>query len=200
MALLGGISSLLYSGRYSSREKARETGGDWHYYVNADQKMREEIDKHPKGKGYELKRIGHIETKAVIGEPYVISLNYGDRNYMDIMGRTLEEGEYPKQRDEIALDAYTISNLQVEKKLGTQVTLGEKTYTLCGIVKSRPANSGEEMMAFVSEDTPDETGEMRLYLRFDEGKKVYKQLEALADHFEIPLEKLKRNNDLTAYV
>lgn len=200
MALLGGISSLLYSGRSSSREKARETGGDWHYYMNVDQKMREEIDKHPKGKGYELKRIGHIETKAVIGEPYVISLNYGDRNYMDIMGRTLEEGEYPKQQDEIALDAYTISNLQVEKKLGTQVTLGEKTYTLCGIVKSRPANSGEEMMAFVSEDTPDETGETRLYLRFDERKKVYKQLEALADHFEIPLEKLKRNNDLTAYV
>ena len=93
---------------------------------------------------------------------------------MDIMGRTLEEGEYPKQQDEIALDAYTISNLQVEKKLGTQVTLGEKTYTLCGIVKSRPANSGEEMMAFVSEDTPDETGETRLYLRFDERKKVYK--------------------------
>lgn len=67
-------------------------------------------------------------------------------------------------------------------------------------MKSRPANSGEEMMAFVSEDTPDETGETRLYLRFDERKKVYKQLEALADHFEIPLEKLKRNNDLTAYV
>ena len=55
-------------------------GGRLAYYVNADQKMREEIDKHPKGKGYELKRIGQIETKAVIGEPYLISLNYWDRN------------------------------------------------------------------------------------------------------------------------
>ena len=200
MSLLGGISSLIYSGRSSSREKARETEGDWHYYVDADQELRDEIDRHPKEKGYELKRIGHMETKAVIGEPYVISLIYGDRNYMDIMGRTLEEGEYPGRQDEIALDTYTIRNLQVEKKLGTQVTLGEKTYTLCGIVKSRPANSGEEMMAFVSEDTPSEAEGTRLYLRFDEEKKVYKQLEALMDHFKIPSEKLKRNNGLTAYV
>lgn len=200
MALLGGISSLVYSGQSSSRENARQRGGDWHYYADADEKMEDEIEKHPKGRGYELKRVGHMETKAVIGEPYVISLTYGDGDYMDIMGRTLEEGKYPQQQDEIALDTYTISNLQVEKKLGTRVTLGEKTYTLCGIVKSRPANSGEEMIAFVSEDTPNETGKTRLYLRFDEGKKVYKQLEALAAHFKIPTKTLRRNNELTAYV
>ena len=38
-ALLGGIGSLLYSGRQQNIEKARQDYGDWHYYFQSDEQQ-----------------------------------------------------------------------------------------------------------------------------------------------------------------
>ena len=87
VALMTGISSLVYSGERSNLEKDRTVYGDYHYYIKADSDLIQEIRSKKKGEEYRITRLGVFEKKKVIQEPYIFSFIYADGEYFSIIKR-----------------------------------------------------------------------------------------------------------------
>lgn len=121
VALMTGISSLVYSGDRSNLEKDRKIYGDYHYYIKADSDLIREIRSKKKGDGYRITRMGEFKKEKVMQEPYVFSFVYGDGEYFSIIGRKLLKGDYPVKPGEIMLDAYTMENMNIKDEIGGKI-------------------------------------------------------------------------------
>lgn len=200
-AFMTGIGSLLYSGRMANLERAREVYGDYHYEMPLEGTGVETADilKSAAGKGYDIERTGVLSVKKVLEEPYHVTIAYGDDTYMEMLGRTLVTGAYPKAKGEIALDAYTIRNLSLSDELGSEVILGGETFYLCGILENQWSGNIGDMKAFVSAE---EEGieEKILYLKFNEEKRVFPQFQAFTEAFHLDMKLADGNNGIAAYV
>ena len=78
VALMTGISSLVYSGERSNLEKDRKVYGDYHYYIKADSDLIREIRSKKSGQGYRITRLGEFEREKDIQESYIFSYVYAD--------------------------------------------------------------------------------------------------------------------------
>lgn len=186
VALMTGISSLVYSGERSNLEKDRTVYGDYHYYIKADSELIQEIRSKKKGEEYRITRLGVFEKKKVIQEPYIFSFIYADGEYFSIIKRKLLKGDYPAKPGEVMLDEYTMQNLNISNEIGRIVMLDGKEYTLCGVVSNRWATAVGGMEGFVSKDTKGDGGKQFLYIKFDEEKDLKKQRKAFQKEFHIP--------------
>ncbi|MBU3878233.1 FtsX-like permease family protein [Faecalicatena sp. AGMB00832] len=175
-SILTGIGSLLDSGRAAALENAKVKYGDWHYELRYDDSWSSEFQNQMSGKGYRIDKDGFLTIRKVIEEPYQIELAYADQNYLDMMGRELTEGHYPGQKNEVAMDAYTLRNLEIPEKLGSRVELDGETFTLCGIVSDMPEMN--RMQVFVNQELDYGKNGTYLYVKFDESQKTYKQAGA----------------------
>lgn len=200
IALLSGISSLIYSGFRGQLENRREINGDWHYYFNIDKNTSENIEKHMVGDKYEIEKVAMEEKKKILEEPYVITMIYGDENYREMMGYTLKEGNYPQNENEIALDEYSLSNIMPNGKVGSIIELDGTKYTITGILDKRISTDYVDMKVFVSEDMKSERNSQRIYIKFRENKKLYSQIEDFAQSMDIKEDKIKVNWDLSSYL
>ena len=204
-ALFTGVGSLFESGRAAALEHARVQYGDWHYSTRSDaawvKDFREEffIGK-SQGEGYQLEKFGTETVRKVIEEPVPLQLVCADQNYLDMMGRSLVEGIYPKKENEIAADVQTLRNLNVPAEPGSEVTLDGETFTLSGILTEMPEKlselTGNFAQVFVNDTLDYGKNGTFLYLKFRENGKVYRQAMAFCDHFGISAASLSRNNGL----
>lgn len=103
---------------------------------------------------------------------------------------------YKPFKDEIAADSYTLVNLGFEGGVGDALKLGGKSYILTGLVKSKWNSGADEMEVFVGKGT----GQTKIYLRFDENEKLYKQMEAFQERYNIPGDAVETNDSLTMYL
>ncbi|EGB92979.1 FtsX-like permease family protein [Clostridium sp. D5] len=197
-SILTGIGSLMGSGRNAALENARDKTGDWHYYVRCDFPWFPEFQEHTQGTGYKVEKSGVLTIRKVLEEPYEITMAYADSGYLDIMGRRLEQGHYPQQENEVAMDTYTLRNLEIPAELGSRVELDNEEFTLCGIISSMP--DADSMQVLVDEDLNYGANGKFLYMKFDESRKVYKQAAKMADTFGIDKTGLKRNNETLKYL
>ncbi|WP_050640541.1 MULTISPECIES: FtsX-like permease family protein [Clostridia] len=197
-SILTGIGSLMGSGRNATLENARGKAGDWHYYVRCDFPWFTDFQGHTEGKGYKVEKFGVLTIRKVMEEPYEITMAYADSGYLDIMGRRLEQGHYPQQKNEVAMDTYTLRNLDIPAEIGSRVKLDNEEFTLCGIISSMP--DADSMQVLVDQDLDYGTNGAFLYMKFDESRKVYKQAARLADTFGIEKSGLKRNNQMLKYL
>lgn len=133
-ALLGGIGSLLYSGRQQNIEKARQDYGDWHYYFQSDEQQAKTILEKKKGNGYEIEEVGILTIRKVLEEPYKVMMVHGEDSYLHMMNRKLLEGNYPKEANEVAMDTYVLRNLGIPEKIGSKVELDGESFILSGIL------------------------------------------------------------------
>lgn len=199
VSLVTGIGSLLYSGRMANMERVREIYGDWHFQIRTDMETIRQIQENPKGKGYELERSGLLTVYEAFEDPYEITFCHGDETYMDMMGRTLKSGTLPQKPDEVALDTYTIRNLNLPDEPGSEVTINGQSYTLCGIVENQWDADVGDMKVFVSPRDEDALGNL-LYVRFSEKRKTLVQMKALAGQYQISMNTgVARNNELAGY-
>lgn len=216
--LLTGIASLMYSGRAADREFAREQYGDWHFQIVLDKeeeftsfdksmKTVEKVGENQKksqiekaGVGYQIEKLGRASAIKRIKEPFEISFYSADKNYMAMTGRTLLEGSYPKKTGEIALDYYTIHNLELSGNIGDKVTLEEESYILCGILSDIQSEESKEMQAYLCREEAFDSEENVLCLKFDESSRVYPQLESFLQAYGLKDEKFMGNDELNAYV
>lgn len=122
--LLSGISSLLYSGKMSDREFARNKYGDWHFQMELEEKGDISIltelsklqdpgkygmeHKQQGSRTYRIEKSGVLSIKKRIEEPFQIEFCSADETYMTMTGRTVLDGKYPEKAGEIALDYYAI--------------------------------------------------------------------------------------------
>lgn len=154
------------------------------------------------GKGYTLEKAGVETVRKAIEEPFSIQLVYADPGYLEMMGRDMIEGVYPRQEHEIAADAQTLQNLGVPEELGTRVVLDGEAFTLCGILGEMPEKLpellGDSRQVFVNPTLDYGTNGTFVYLKFDESHKVYDQMEAFRRQFGIA-EDVHRNNGLAGY-
>ncbi|MGF0034040.1 FtsX-like permease family protein [Bariatricus sp. SGI.154] len=203
-ALLAGMGGLFESGKNAALENARMEYGDWHYSTRGDHEWCKEFEKDPSGKGYQLEKVGHETVRKMIEEPFPIQFVYADDDYLSMMGRKIEEGYYPKNEDEIAMDLQTLKSLGITTGLGSQVILDGETFTLCGILTDMPEKLpeflGNAMQVFVNDTLDYGMNGTFLYLKFDESHRVYDQLEALIKRFGTDGENFARNNGIAGYV
>ena len=114
--------------------------------------------------------------------------------------RELIEGSFPAGANEIAADRYTLGNLGFSGEIGDTLSLNGKDYVLTGIIKSAWAASSNEMELFVGEDFEGRGSQPLLYLRFDEGEKLYKQLDAFLKKYQISSDAVTANDEVVMYL
>lgn len=197
-ALLSGISSLMYSSQKSDLANDKTIYGNWHYSIAAEQAISKTIRTGEQGAGFFLEQCGKKEIKDMSRTPYLIYFVYADEAYRQMAHRELVEGRYPQAADEIAADYYTLGNLGLSDKIGSRFNLNGKDYTLTGIVKGEW--SAEEMEFFVGEDFAGQGSQSLLYLRFDESKKLYKQLAAFLQEYQISGDAVSANDEVVKYL
>lgn len=198
--LLSGISSLLYSSRQSDLQNSKTIYGEWHYRIPVDEALFREIKSSENGNGYDLEQCGKVEYRDAVEEPFHISFLYADETYRTMAHRELAEGEYPKKENEIASDRYTLSNLHFSGRIGDSVTIGEKEYIVTGIVQSEWAANAEDMQVFVGEQFAGTGKWDEIYLKFREEQKLYQQLDAFLEEYNLSGEAAEANDEVVSYL
>lgn len=199
-ALLSGVSSLMYSSRMNSLENHRAIYGDWHYCIDTENSVFEEARSGEKDAGFCVERCGTIEVKDVAAEPYRIYFIHTDEPYRKMTHREIVEGKYPERENEIAADRYTLGNLGFFGEIGDTISLDGKDYILSGITKSAWATDSSEMQIFVGEDFAGQGSRRFLYVKFQEGKPLYQQLNAFEQKYKISGDAVMANDEVVMYL
>lgn len=184
-SLLSGVSSLIYSSQKSDLANSKAIYGDWHYYVEAGQEQFQAVPGSGQGEGYDLRQCGKMEVRDVVSEEFPICFIYGDETYRRMVHRDLLEGSFPERENEIAADGFVLSNLGFSGNPGDPVRIGERDYTVTGILKSRWAEDADEMEVFVSGAFEGRVNERFLYLGFREDGKLYRQMDAFLRAYKL---------------
>lgn len=198
-ALLSGISSLIYSSQKSNLENNKIIYGDWHYYLNAEPDVFQSIHT-GEGPGFNILQYGKIEIRDVIAEPYMIYFIKADESYLQMTHRELIEGNYPQKANEIAADQYALRNLGFSGNIGDTLNLNGNNYILTGIVRSAWAADANEIELFVGDAFAGRGNHLLLYVRFDENKKLYRQLNAFLKMYGISGDEVTANDDVVMYL
>ena len=175
-ALLGGIGSLLYSGRQQNIEKARQDYGDWHYYFQSDEQQAKTILEKKKGNGYEIEEVGILTIRKDLEEPYKVMMVHGEDSYLHMMNRKLLEGNYPKEANEVAMDTYVLRNLGIPEKIGSKVELDGESFILSGILSESVEGTEDYMQVFVHKSVDYGQNGVFVYLKFLEDRPIYKEM------------------------
>ena len=199
-ALLSGVSSLIYSSQMNSLENQKTIYGDWHYYLDVEPEVFEEVRSGETDIGFQIEQCGKMEIRDVVTEPYLLYFINTDESYQQMAHRELIEGIYPVKANEVAADRYTLGNLGFSGELGDTLRLNGKDYVLTGIIKSAWAASSNEMEVFVGKDFEGRGSQPLLYLRFDEGEKLYKQLDAFLKKYQISSDAVTANDEVVMYL
>ncbi|MDY3730403.1 MAG: ABC transporter permease [Candidatus Choladocola sp.] len=199
-ALLSGVSSLIYSSQMNSLENQKTIYGDWHYYLDVEPEVFEEVRSGETDIGFQIEQCGKMEIRDVVTEPYLLYFINTDESYRQMAHRELIEGIYPVKANEVAADRYTLGNLGFSGELGDTLRLNGKDYVLTGIIKSVWAASSNEMEVFVGKDFEGRGSQPLLYLRFDEGEKLYKQLDAFLKKYQISSDAVTANDEVVMYL
>lgn len=199
-SLLSGISSLIYSSQKSDLANRKTIYGDWHYYVETDKETYVSVQSGDKGDGYDMEQCGKMEIRDVVSEEFLITFIHADETYRQMAHRELLEGTFPEKENEIAADGYVLSNLGFSGNPGDSLRIGEKDYVVTGVLKSEWAASSSEMEVFVSDSFTGRGSQTFLYLKFDEDKKLYRQLDAFLQEHRISSEAVVGNDEVTQYL
>lgn len=199
-ALLSGVSSLIYSSQRNSLENQKTIYGDWHYYLDVEPEVFSEVHSGQTDAGFQVEQCGKMEIRDVVTEPYLIYFINTDESYRQMAHRELLEGTYPTGAKEIAADRYTLGNLGFSGEIGDTLSLNGKEYTLTGIIKSAWTTSSNEMELFVGENFEGRGSQPLLYLRFEEDKKLYKQLDAFLKKYQISSDAVTANDEVVMYL
>lgn len=199
-SLLSGISSLIYSSQRNDLANHKNIYGDWHYYVETDRELYESVQSGEKGGGYLLERCGKMEIRDVAMEEFLICFIHTDETYRQMAHRDLLEGDLPVKDNEIAADGFVLSNLGFSGNLGDPLRIGDKDYTVTGILRSEWAASTSEMEVFVSDSFAGRGSQTFLYLGFDEDVKLYRQLDSFLQEHGLSSADVVKNEEVTQYL
>lgn len=201
IALMAGISSLVYSGELSDLENSKEINGDWNYAIPLKDNT---IDKiiNKQDKGYEVEKYGICKTIDEAVSDKNIALLYGDKTYLEMTTQSVWEGEYPTKANEIAMSKFVLDNIGYDDVLGTKISLDGKDYVLSGVLKSEWAADSNILNAFISEEEVNIKKGISsfVYLKLDESKKMYKQCQALKEDLELDSEAIQENDNVNYYL
>lgn len=201
IALMAGVSSLVYSGEKSNLENSKEVNGDWNYAVPLKNDTIEKITSDER-KGYKVEEYGICQTvDEPVGEKNV-ALLFADESYLEMTKQKIVKGKYPETADDIAMSKFVLDNLGFEDEIGEQIILGNKQYRLSGIVKNEWAADSNSLKAFISKEevSAQETTTSFVYLKLDESKKMYKQSHALKEDLKLSGEVVKENDNVNYYL
>lgn len=201
IALMAGISSLVYSGELSDLENSKEINGDWNYAIPLKDNTIDKIT-NKQDKGYEVKKYGICKTIDEAVSDKNIALLYGDKTYLEMTTQSVLEGEYPTKANEIAMSKFVLDNIGYDDVLGTKISLDGKDYVLSGVLKSEWAADSNILNAFISEEEVNIKKGISsfVYLKLDESKKMYKQCQALKEDLELDSEAIQENDNVNYYL
>ncbi|MDD3279674.1 MAG: ABC transporter permease [Lachnospiraceae bacterium] len=190
------ISTLVYSGEQSNLENQRALYGDYHYHLYVKPEIIEKIENKLVSEQYTIEKLGKYTVKGAIEDPAEVLFIYGDKEYIDMSGRTVLQGAYPKKTEEIALDQFTMRNLNIEGDIGDKVILGGKQYILSAIMSDATATYSDNMICFVSDKFAGEVDKTYLYVKFDEKKNLFKEVSAFMQDYNLSEKELQGNTEL----
>ena len=201
IALMTGISSLVYSGELSDLENSKEINGDWNYAIPLKDNTIDKIT-NKQDKGYEVEKYGICKTIDEAVSDKNIALLYGDKTYLKMTTQSVLEGEYPTKANEIAMSKFVLDNIGYDDVLGTKISLDGKDYVLSGVLKSEGAADSNILNAFISEEEVNIKKGISsfVYLKLDESKKMYKQCQALKEDLELDSEAIQENDNVNYYL
>lgn len=199
-ALLSGVSSLLYSSQMNDLENSKTIYGDWHYCLDAEPDVYQAVHSGETGDGFYVVQCGKMEIRDVLTEPYRIYFVNTDESYRQMAHRELMEGSYPHEANEIAADRYTLGNLGFSGNVGDTLSIDGNDYIVTGIIRSAWASGSNEMVIFTGENFAGRGSRLLLYLRFNEEKKLYRQLAAFQQEYKISDDAVTANNGVVRYL
>lgn len=195
--LLNGIASIVYSNHHADFENAKEEYGSWNYAIHPVKESK--IIR--SDSAYELKRMGVYCSAPYEADSKDITFCYGDSQYLAMNHRTLLEGTYPEQKNEIALDYYALHNLGMDAALGSTCKLRGETFTLTGILSEGARTADNSILIFTDQETVlDMDAASFLYLEFSDAKRAYEQLSAFLQKNRIHCTDPEINDGISAYI
>lgn len=199
IALLTGISSLVYSGQKSDLENCREIYGDWNCKVPYTEETAEKLA-WKDTPGYRIEKCGKYALAEQIKEKeQAVQIMYADAVYLEMMDWPVVSGDYPKEDGEIAMNQFTMDNLEIDAAPGQRVTLGGTCYRLSGILKNPWASDSLMMTAFVSSSAVSDA-DMTICLKLDDSQNMYQQVKALARDLDVPADSIVQNSYVNKYL
>lgn len=203
-ALLTGIGSLFASGKEAAKENARTEYGDWHYNIRSDYSWFADFKRNQEGAGFDVEKYGVETVKKAIADPFDIQYVSADEKYLEIMDRELLEGKMPEENNEMAMDLQTLRNLEISEAVGSEFELDGETFILCGILTEMPEKVSELlgncMQIYVAPNLDYGTNGSFLYVKFEENKPVYQQMQAFQKQYGIDNHIVSTNKGLAGYV
>lgn len=203
-ALLTGVGSLFVSGQEAAKENARVEYGDWHYNIRSDYSWFTDFKSNQEGTGFDVEKYGVETVKKAITDPFDIQYVSADKGYLEIMGRELLKGKMPEENNEMAMDVQTLRNLEISETIGSEFELDGETFILCGILTEMPEKIsellGDYMQVFVAPNLDYGTNGSFLYVKFEENKPAYQQMQAFIKQYSIDNDIFEVNKGLAGYV
>ncbi|MBQ8967823.1 ABC transporter permease [Ruminococcus sp.] len=197
-ALFSGLGGLLGSGRKAAAENARVLYGDWHYCLTGEAADTENTA----GSGFSIEKTGRLYLGDIVNGREDIRLACADEGYLDMMFIKAEEGHLPQNADEIAADENTLRTLGAKEGLGETLQINGESFTVCGITDGLPEKLAEQKdlpsMVFVNAE--DSSFQEFNYIKFNETRKVYKQMMSLCSDRKLSFKELKQNLGLCELV
>ena len=197
IAMIAAVSSLMYSAQVNKAEGNRERYGDYHYYVWGDKKLKEDMIGNRKAGGFTFQNVQALELKAARKAENNAKLLfvYANQGCRKMIKKELEEGNYPVNENEIAMDRYTLRIAGAKDTVGGRIIIEGKKYILSGILKET-AELSEIPEVYVSGSFPNDLKEYKLYIKFDEGRSLYRQVKAFLDSYSSIEENEVVSNDM----
>lgn len=203
-ALLAGMGGLLGSGKHAALQQAYKEYGGWHYCVNGDRRLAAESEKYQDRAGYRLEGTGSILIREELKNPLPMRLVSADDAYLRMMGYEILEGHYPQNPQEAAMDHQMIHSLGINPEIGTKVMLGQDTYTLCGVLSDPPEKFSQVMwddpVVFTGGLSNNGNVNGFVFLKFDENRSIYHQMDRFCRRFGIERSGIRRNNGVVDFL
>lgn len=154
LIFLFGITILIYTDSYETTllEQRKQSYGSWNAaFYNASENLHQQLAGHAT-----MESVGTMHLYASVTDDFgntISNLGFLDDNLLKIGNIQLLDGHFPNTTDEIAIEAFSLTQLGYSYELNQPIELTityidenkalhelQKTFTLCGVVKNYSAN------------------------------------------------------------
>lgn len=170
LIFLFGITILIYTDSYETTllEQRKQSYGSWNAaFYNANENLQQQLEGHAT-----VESVGTMHLYGSVtdnsGNP-ISSLGFLDDNLLEIGNIQLLDGHFPNTTDEVAMEAFALTQLGYSYELNQPIELTitymdenkslyelQKTFTLCGVVKNYSANwksNSNDLVSFFTTST-----------------------------------------------
>lgn len=201
IALIIGISSLFESEKQADIAMIEYELGSYHVkFSDINKKSLKKLFNNKNIKEIGLERYSDSNSEG----NKTFNIIEADTNYLQFYNTEIIEGKMPKKSNEILLEPWVISSLNLPKSINQKITLdlynNGKTKTeqfiIVGIIKDRVNNKANGRKEIITTFNNDSNKPQDVYIRFNDGVKINQNINSIKKELGIKKDNISLNRSL----